>query len=82
MVAGAEAVGVFIVGEVRDGLLMAVRVDPMGCFPFDLVLVLLLVVLSSSSDEMSTMVLADIIGCRPLVRLWISNLRLSQALEH
>ena len=52
----------FIVGEVRDGLLMPVRVHTMGCFSFDLVLVLLLVALSSSSDEMSTTFLADMIG--------------------
>ena len=52
----------FIVGEVWDGLLMAVRVYTMGCFSFDLVLVLLLVALSSSSDEMSTTFFADMIG--------------------
>ena len=52
----------FVVGKVRDGLLMAGRVDTIGCFPFDMVLVLLLVALSSSSDEMSTTFLADITG--------------------
>ena len=52
----------FIVGEVRDGLFVAVWVNTMGCFPFDLLLVLLLQALSSSSDEMSTTFLADMIG--------------------
>ena len=52
----------FVVGMVRDGLLIAARWNTMGCFPFDLVLVLLLVALSSSSDEMSTTFFADISG--------------------
>ena len=52
----------FIVGKVRDGLFMAARVNTIGCFPFDLVSVLLVVALSSSSDEMSTTFWADIIG--------------------
>lgn len=73
-VTGGETVGLSSVGEVPDGILMAVLVGSGGCFLIDLVLVLLLAVLSSSSDEMSTTIWADIRGCSPCARLRIKLL--------
>lgn len=67
-VTGAEGVDLSAVGEVLDGVLTAVLVGSEDCFPVDLALVLLSGA-SSSSDEMSTTIWADIMGCRPLAKL-------------
>lgn len=61
-VALAETVGFSAAGEATDGLLVAILVGIVGLFPVDLGLVLLLAALSSSSEEMSTTIGADIIG--------------------
>lgn len=73
-VTGGETVGLSRVGEVPDGNLTAVLVGSGGCFVFDLVLVLLLTALFSSSDEMSTTIWADIRGCSLFARLRIKLL--------
>ena len=61
-VALAGIAGLCAVGEVLDGLLTAVLVASVGCFPVNLVLVLLLEALSSSSEEISTTIWADIMA--------------------
>lgn len=61
-------VGLSAAGEATDGLLIAILVGVIGLFSVDLGLVLLLVALSSSSEEMSTTNWADIIGWRFLTR--------------
>lgn len=64
-VAGAEDVGlsgVMEVRDVRDGVLAKVLLESGGWCPSDLVFVLLLIALSSSSDERSTTVWANITG--------------------
>ena len=76
-----EAVSLSAVGDVRDGLLADVLVEPLSWVTADLVLVLLLVALSSSSDEISTTIWADITGCRPLPGLAILSFAISQTLE-
>ena len=62
VVTAVEAVGLSAVGNVLDGLLADVLVEPLSWVPADLVLVLLLAALSSSSDEMSTTIWADMTG--------------------
>ena len=57
-------VGLSAASEATDGLLIAIVVGIVGLFPVDLDLVLLLAALSSSSEEMSTTIWADIIGWR------------------
>lgn len=64
-VTGAEDVGlsgVVEVREVRGGVLAKVLLESGGWWPSDLVFVLLLIALSSSSDERSTTVWANIKG--------------------
>ncbi len=73
-VALARIVGLCAVGEVLDGLLTAVLVESVGCFPVDLVLVLLLEALSSSSEEISTTIWADMMGWSFLAGSGISDL--------
>lgn len=81
-ITGGEIAGLSTIGEVLNGLLTAVLGEPVDCFPIDLVLLLLLAAWSSSSDEISTTIWADITGgYRPLARLRILSLRLPQALE-
>ena len=58
----AGIVGLSSFGEVLDGLLTAVLVDSVSLLPVALFLVLLLVALSSSSEEISTTNWADIMG--------------------
>lgn len=70
----AGLVGLSAVGELLDGLLTAVLVGSEGCFPGDLVLVLRLAALSSSSEEISTTIWADIMCWRFLVGLDICAL--------
>lgn len=60
----AGTAGLSAGGEVLDGLLTAARVELVGCCIVDLVLVLLLVALSSSSEEISTTIWADITDWR------------------
>lgn len=55
-------------GEATDGLLTAVLVECIGLFPVDLVLGALFAALSSSSEEMSTTIWADIMGWSFLAR--------------
>lgn len=67
-VALAGTVGLCVVGEVLDGLWIAVLVELVGCFSVVLVLALLLELLSSSSEEISTTIWGDIMGWRVLSR--------------
>ena len=63
LVTGSETVGLSAVGDTLVGVLADVLM------PVELVFALPLTTLSSSSDEMSTTIWADIIGCRPSVRI-------------
>lgn len=67
-VSRGESVGLSAVRGVLDGLLANVLVESVGCSPVDLVFVLLLAALSSSSDEISTTIWTGIMG----VGLWQS----------
>ena len=68
-ITGAETFGLSAAGSILDGLLADVLLATVGWFPADLVFVLLFAAFSSSSDDMSTTIWADIIGCMPLVIL-------------
>lgn len=63
---------------VLDGLLADVLVGSVGSFLVEVVFALLFVALSSSSDEMSTTIWADIIGYRLLADLASLNFAISQ----
>ena len=68
-VAGEETVGLSAAGEVLEELLGDALVGSLGILPFELITVLPLTALSSSSDEISTTIRVDIISCRLLARL-------------
>ena len=68
-VTGAETFGLSAAENILDGLLADVLLATVGFLPVDLVFVLLFAAFSSSSDDMSTTIWADIIGCMPLVIL-------------
>lgn len=69
VVIGAETVGLSAVGGILKAVLTMVLVGSVDGFAVDLGFVLRLTALSSSSDEMSTTIWADIVGCRSLPRL-------------
>lgn len=68
VVTGADTVGFSAVGGILEGLLTIVLVGLGAGFAVGRVFVPRLTALSSSSDEMSTTIWADIVGCRTLRR--------------
>lgn len=74
VVTGGETLGLSAVRDIFGELLANVVVESVGCVPVDLVFVLLLTASSSSSDDISTTVWADITRCKALAGLAISNL--------